>query len=39
MLTELRKLLADCDFTDAQFFFNNLFGTNLNLTIVMTSNI
>ena len=29
MLTELRKLLADCDFTDAQFFFNNLFGTNL----------
>ena len=29
MLTELRKLLADCDFTDAQFFFGNVFGTDL----------
>ena len=29
MLTELRKLLADCNFTDARFFFSNVFGTDL----------
>ena len=28
MLTKTRKLLADCDVSEAQFFFNNLFGTD-----------
>ena len=29
MLTNTRELLADCDVSKAQFFFGNLFGTNL----------
>lgn len=28
MLTKLRKLLADCDVSDAQFFFSHLFDTD-----------
>ena len=28
MLTKTRKLLADCDVSEAQFFFNSLFGTD-----------
>ena len=28
MLIKLRKLLADCDVSEAQFFFSNLFGTD-----------
>ena len=28
MLTNTRELLADCDVSKAQFFFNNLFGTD-----------
>ena len=28
MLTKTRKLLADCDVSEAQFFFSNLFDTD-----------